>query len=556
MGEVVGDVAVDVVVVGAGFAGMYLIHRMRQAGRSVVGIEAGSDVGGTWYWNRYPGCRCDVDSMEYSYDFDDDLQQSWTWTERYAAQPEILRYAQHVADRFDLRRHIRFGTRVTSARFDEATGTWELTTDAGEPAGRMVRTRFLVMATGCLSTANLPAIPGRDDFAGELVHTGRWPHDGVDFAGKRVGIIGTGSSGIQSIPVIAAAAEHLTVFQRTAQFTIPARNGPLDPAEQAAVKAHYREFRARNRRMPAAYGATYQRPLVNALDLTPEELHAELELLWERGGPTFLSSFRDVARDPAANTRVADFVRAKIREIVHDPDTARLLTPEGLIGCKRLVVDTDYWATYNRPNVTLVDVGPKGRPITRITPTGVQVGDGDDATPADHHELDVLVFATGFDAMTGSLLRVDIRGRQNLSLAEAWAAGPVTYLGLGVAEFPNLFTITGPGSPSVLANMIIGTEQHVDWISDCLDWMEANGHDTIEAEPAAVDAWVAHVNAVADRTIFPTCNSWYVGANIPGKPRVFMPLLGFPQYVDRCDAIAANGYEGFRFERLAVEAAR
>ncbi len=537
------DAQVDVVVVGAGFAGMYMVHRMRQAGRSVVCFEGGTDVGGTWYWNRYPGCRCDVESLEYSYDFDADLQQDWVWTEKYATQPEILRYAQHVADRFDLRRDIRFATRVTDAVFDEDAGRWAVATDDGA----VTSAQFVVMATGCLSSANMPDIPGRDSFQGELAHTGRYPKDGIDFTGKRVGIVGTGSSGIQAIPVIARTAGHLTVFQRTAQFTIPARNGPLDPAEQAEVKANYAEIVAANKRMFGAFGSRYQRPLRVATETDPEEFRAEMEFLWERGGSLFLSSFRDLMRTPEANQLAADFVREKIRETVNDPETAARLTPDGLIGCKRLVIDTDYFETYNRPNVSLVDISAKGTPITEVTPTGIRCGD-------TVHELDVLIFATGFDAMTGSLLRVDIRGRDGRRLADAWEAGPVTYLGLNVNGFPNLFTITGPGSPSVLANMIVGTEQHVEWIAQCLDYMASHGHDTIEAEPEAVDEWVAHVNAVADRTIFPSCNSWYVGANIPGKPRVFMPLLGFPAYVDKCNEVASTDYPGFTFGRAVAAA--
>ncbi|MCC6435094.1 MAG: NAD(P)/FAD-dependent oxidoreductase [Acidimicrobiales bacterium] len=525
---------VDVVVVGAGFAGLYMIHRMVRTGRSVVCFEGGTDVGGTWYWNRYPGCRCDVESLEYSYDFDPDLQQEWQWTEKYATQPEILRYAQHVADRFELRPHIRFSTRVTSAAFDEADQRWTVTADDGT----VTSARFVVMATGCLSSANMPEIEGRDSFQGTLAHTGRYPKEGIEFTGKRVGIIGTGSSGIQAIPVIARTAGHLTVFQRTAQFTIPARNGPLDPAEQAEVKANYAEIVAANKRMFGAFGSRHRRPVRVALETDPEEFRREMELLWERGGSLFLSTFRDLMRDPAANQLAAEFVREKIRQTVRDPETARKLTPDGLIGCKRLVIDTDYFETYNRPNVSLVDVSAKGTSITRITPTGVQCGD-------EHHELDVLIFATGFDAMTGSLLRVDIVGRGGQRLADVWDGGPVTYLGLGVHGFPNLFTVTGPGSPSVLANMIVGTEQHVEWISDCIDHLDANGYRTIEAQPESVQRWVEHVNSVADQTIFPTCNSWYVGANIPGKPRVFMPLLGFPAYVDRCNEVAANAYEGF-----------
>ena len=553
--EVHVDVDVDAVVVGAGFAGMYMVHRLQQAGRSVRCFDTATDVGGTWYWNRYPGARCDVESMEYSYDFDHQLQQDWTWTEKYATQPEILRYAQHVAERFGLRRHIRFSTRVLSAHFDREQRRWFVRTqsvatgdgsDREAPEPEELTCRFFVMAVGCLSSANLPDIEGRESFAGELVHTGRWPKEGVDLTGKRVGIIGTGSSGIQAIPVIATEAEHLTVFQRTPQFTIPARNEPLDPAEQAAIKAHYGEMRAADRRMPGGFGSRYARRKGNALDASPDEVRAELELLWARGGPLFLASFRDLLLDPEANELAAAFVREKIAELVDDPETAAALTPDGLIGCKRLVIDTGYYETFNRPNVTLVDVSDAGHPIERITPTGVITAGGPSSEPV-HHHLDVLVFATGFDAMTGSLLKIDIRGADGQTLAERWEAGPVTYLGLGVDGFPNLFMVTGPGSPSVLANMIIATEQHVDWIADCLDYLDSHGHATIEADAAAVEAWVEHVNAVGDRTIFPRCNSWYVGANIPGKPRVFMPLPGFPSYVERCDQVAAAGYEGFRF---------
>ena len=438
---------------------------------------------------------------------------------------------------------IRFDTRVEAAHFDEDRGRWTVATDRGDD----VDCQFLVMATGCLSSANVPEIEGRDSFAGPLVHTGRWPREGVELVGQRVGIIGTGSSGIQAIPVIAPEAAHLTVFQRTAQFTLPARNGPLDPDEQARVKAEYAEFRARNRAMPGAFGANQLRRKGNAVDATPEELEAELDFLWARGGPLFLASFRDLLLDPEANRLAADYVRAKIAEIVDDPETAATLTPDGLIGCKRLVIDTGYYETYNRPDVRLVDVGPDGRPIERITPEGVVTG-------GELHPLDVLIFATGFDAMTGSLLRIDIRGRGGRSLQAKWEAGPVTYLGLGVAGFPNLFTITGPGSPSVLANMIMAAQQHVDWVTDCIEHMEQTGQATIEAEAAHEAAWVEHVNAVADRTIFPTCNSWYLGANVPGKPRVFMPLPGFPAYVARCEEVVAKGYEGFLFEPLASTA--
>jgi cation diffusion facilitator CzcD-associated flavoprotein CzcO len=522
----------DVVVVGAGFAGMYMLHKARQVGLEAHVFEAGSGVGGTWYWNRYPGARCDVESLEYSYGFDDELQQEWEWTERYAPQAEILRYAEHVADRYDLRRDITFDTRVTSATFDEATTTWTVRTDGGHE----VTARFVVMATGCLSAANIPDIPGRDDFAGPTYHTGLWPHEGVDFTGQRVGVIGTGSSALQSIPIIAEQAGHLTVFQRTATYAVPAWNHRLDPDQVAKVKANYAELRAANRRMPTAFGAWLDAPASGALEVSPEERRARFEERWRQGGLPFLSAFNDLLLDPKANEEAAEFVRDKIRAVVKDPEMAAKLLPDQVIGCKRLCVDIGYYETFNRPNVSLVDL--RATPIERITPTGI-------ATTAGEHELDSIVFATGFDAMTGALLRVDIRGRDGLALRDAWAAGPHTYLGLGVHGFPNLFLITGPGSPSVLTNMLESIQQHVEWIADCLTHLRDHGHATIEAELTAQESWVEYVNAVAGFTLFPTCNSWYLGANVPGKPRVFMPLPGFGTYVEQCDQVAADGYPGF-----------
>ena len=524
--------SVDVVVVGAGFAGMYMLHRMRGEGRSVAVFEAGNDVGGTWYWNRYPGARCDVESMEYSYQFDEALQQEWEWTEKYAPQPEILRYAQHVADRFDLRRDITFGTRVTSAHFDELTTTWTVRTDAGHT----VNARWFVLATGCLSSTNKPSFTGDHLFRGETHHTGDWPHEGVDFTGKRVGVIGTGSSGVQSIPVIAEQAGHLTIFQRTATFAVPARNAPIDTQKVARIKADYPGFRKRNSLMTSAFGADTPKGTTSVLDASPEERRAEFERRWETGGFGFLSAYVDFLLKPEANEIVADFVRDKIASIVEDPATAAKLLPRQVIGCKRLVLDSRYFETFNRPNVTLVDV--TAQPIERFTENGIVCG-------GTEHELDVIVFATGFDAITGSIMRIDIRGRGGLTIQEAWSAGPVTYLGLGINGFPNMFTVSGPGSPSVLTNMIVSIEQHVNWITSCMAWVEANGHRGIEANADSQDAWVHHVNQVADGTLYPSCNSWYLGANVPGKPRVFMPLIGFPQYVEKCDSVAANGYEGF-----------
>lgn len=527
------DEELDAVVVGAGFAGMYMLHRLRGLGMRTRVIEAGGGVGGTWYWNRYPGARCDVESMEYSFGFDDDLQQEWRWTERYASQPEILRYAEHVADRFDLRRDITFDTRVESGEWDEATRTWTVRTDRGDELG----CRYLIMATGCLSSTNVPDFPGLDDFAGEVLHTGRWPHEGVDLSGRRVGVIGTGSSAIQSIPIIAEQAAETVVFQRTANYSVPAHNAPLDPALEAEIKADYAELRRRNRLMAAGFGARSPRKDRSVFEVDEHERRRELEARWERGGLGFLGGFNDLLLSREANEIAAEFVRDKIHEIVDDPEVADLLSPSNVIGCKRLCVDTGYYATFNRPNVRLVDVS--STPIERITPTGVVV-DGAE------HEVDVLVLATGFDAMTGTLLRIDLRGVDGLTLRQAWSEGPRTYLGLGVTGFPNLFTITGPGSPSVLTNMITSIEQHVEWIADCLAWLRDHGHDRIEAEPDAVAAWVEHVNGIAGFTLLPTCNSWYLGANVPGKPRVFMPLLGFPPYAERCEQVAASGYEGFR----------
>ena len=524
--------AFDAVIVGAGFSGLYMLHRLRRQGFKAVVLEAGSGVGGTWYWNRYPGARCDIESMQYSYQFDEALQQEWSWTERYAAQPEILRYAEHVAERFDLKRDIRFDTRVTSAVFDEAAAQWLVTTEAGE----RLEARFCIMATGCISTANTPAFPGGDAFAGERYHTGRWPHERVSFKGKRVGVIGTGSSAVQAIPLIAAEAAHLTVFQRTPNYTVPAHNAPLDPEIQRRIKADYGALRRRAKQNRSGIDLVLNTR--KALETPPEERTREYEARWAQGGFAFTGCFADIPLDLEANRTVQDFIRAKIRATVRDPAVAALLSPSNVFGCKRLCVDTGYWETFNRPNVTLVDVASV--PIAALTEKGVRVG-------TRHYEVDALVFATGFDAMTGTLNRIDIRGRGGARLREKWQDGPRTYLGLGMAGFPNLFTITGPGSPSVLTNMLPTIEQHVEWIADCLAHLRNRGLRTIEAAHEAEDSWVAHAAEVAGATLRGTCNSWYLGANIEGKPRVFMPYIGgFPTYVQKCEDVVAKGYEGFR----------
>jgi cation diffusion facilitator CzcD-associated flavoprotein CzcO/acetyl esterase/lipase len=533
----------DAIVVGAGFSGLYALHRLRGLGLSVRVLEQGAGVGGTWYWNRYPGVRCDIESVDYSYSFSPELEQEWEWTERYPTGPEILRYLNHVADRFDLRRDIQLNTRMVGATLDEQSGRWEIRTADGT---RYVA-RWCVMASGCLSSVNRPEFDGLEDFEGAWCHSARWPED-VDLAGKRVGVIGTGSTGIQLIPQLAKQAGHLYVFQRTANFSMPAQNRPLDADTQRAVKADYSERRrlARESRsgIPSSHpSAIGQR---SALEVTPQERRTIYERGWAAGGiGGVMLAFNDINVNPEANHTAAEFVRGKIRQIVRDPATAQALCPTTHpIGTKRLCVDIDYYETYNRDNVTLVDVGDD--PIKRVTARGLETG-------STEYELDVIVFATGFDAITGALLEVDIRGRGGQLLRDKWSDGPRTYLGLATAGFPNLFLVTGPGSPSVLSNMVCSIEQHVDWIADCIAYMGEHDLDTIEAGEAAEDSWVAHVNEVANATLFPKASSWYLGANIPGKPRVFMPYLGgVGHYRTRCEEIAAADYDGFALSgRLA-----
>ena len=527
----------DVIVVGAGFAGVYAVYRFRRLGFSVRAFEAGDDVGGTWYWNRYPGCRCDIESIYYSYQFDDDLQQEWEWTERYASQPEILSYIRHVADRFDLRKHIRFNTRVTAARFAEASARtpshWTVTTGDGQTH----KARFCVMASGVLSTPSLPDIPGRDTFAGRSYHTGRWPHEGVDFTGLKVAVIGTGSSGIQSIPLIAEQAEHVTVLQRTPNYAVPAGNRPLDPHELSEVKSRYGEIRAASKK---GFTALPFKPAGrSALAVSGEEREEVFEHWWGNYGLAFQGAFADLLFSEDANRTASDFVRRKIRELVNDEEVAGLLTPDFPLGCRRMCVDTDYYPTYNRDNVTLVDISRE--PINRIVPEGVRVG-------GTVHTVDAIVFATGYDAITGALLAIDLRGRGSLPLRDKWAEGPRAYLGLATQGFPNLFMVNGPGSPSVLINMVTGVEQHVDWIADCLAHIRDRGLDAIETTAQDEDAWAVHNDEVAQKSIRGNCASWYTGANIPGKPGGFMPYVGgFPAYAEKCAQVVKEGYAGFVF---------
>jgi cation diffusion facilitator CzcD-associated flavoprotein CzcO len=524
----------DALIIGAGFAGLYQLYCLRdRLGLSVQLLEAADGVGGTWYWNRYPGARCDSESHCYSYSFSKELEQEWEWSERYPQQPEILRYLNHVADRFDLRRNIRFKARVTGAGYDAAANLWRVTIETGET----ISARFLITAVGCLSAANIAKIPGLEAFGGRWYHTGQWPHEGVNFSGQRVGVIGTGSTAIQAIPVIAEQAAHLTVFQRTANYSVPARNGPLTPEFQRYLKENYAEIRQKMRE--SVNGFDFFVEDRSALEVSEEERQTIYEKAWERGGLRFRAAFKDILLDKAANDTAAEFIRAKIRSIVKDPATAAKLSDiDHPYAAKRPPIDTNYFETYNRDNVSLVDV--RANPIECITSDGIATRDGTE------YKLDVIVFATGFDAMTGPLFQMNISGRHGCQLKDAWSAGPRTYLGLQIPGFPNLFTITGPGSPSVLCNMPVAIEQHVEFITDCIAHLRARQLFCIEATPEATEKWVTQVNEAASVTLLPQAkHSWYLGANIPGKPRVFMPLFGFAPYVATCADIAANGYRGF-----------
>jgi cyclohexanone monooxygenase len=522
----------DAVVVGAGFAGLYMLHRLRELGFSVRVYEAGDGVGGTWFWNRYPGARCDVESVDYSYSFSTEIEQEWNWSERYAAQPEILAYLNFVADRLDLRRDISFETRIESARFDESLGRWELLTADGDA----LSADFCIMATGCLSAAKLPEIEGVESFAGPTLHTGRWPHRPVDFSGQRVGVIGTGSSAIQSIPHIARQAAHLVVFQRTPNYCVPAWNHPLDSEYVAEVKADYPARRELCRQSHAGFSV----PPADgtASEATEAERAERYEAKWEEGGLRFLGSYTDLLVDQASNDTAAAFLRQKIRERVHDPAVAAALSPTDYpCGTKRLCVDIEYYETFNRRNVTLVDL--RTNPIERITPSAV-------VTAEETFELDTLVLATGFDAMTGALSQIAITGIGGQTLAGKWRDGPRSYLGLVPAGFPNLFLITGPGSPSVLSNMVVSIEQHVDWVADCMVHLRERELAKIEATEEAEAEWVDLVALLAGFTLFPKANSWYMGANVDGKPRVFMPYVGgVNTYREYCDQVVERGYAGF-----------
>jgi len=525
---------VDVVVVGAGIAGLYLAYRLSRAGHRLRVFEAGDDLGGTWYWNRYPGARVDVPSIDYMYSFDPNWQRDWQWSEKYATQPEILRYLNHIADKHDLRRHITFSTRVRQAGWDDGASLWRVRTDGGDD----VSARFVVMATGCLSMPKQAEVDGLESFTGEVYFTSRWPHDPVDFTGKRVAVIGTGSSGVQSIPVIAEEAREVVVFQRTPTFSIPARNGQVSPERLALFAANEADYRSAARMSPG--GIPMERSITPTFSVSEAERQQRYERAWGIGELfEAINVYADVLSNPAANHEFAEFFRNKIRAIVDDPQTASDLCPTDYpVATKRPCLDTNYYATYNLPHVRLVNV--RKHPIRQITETGID-------TAHEAFTFDAIVFATGFDAVTGAITAVDITGRDDAALKDKWADGPQTYLGLTTAGFPNLFLITGPGSPSVLSNMAVSIEQHVDWVLDCLGHLRAHGFAAIEPTAMAEAGWTQHVNDCADITLFPAANSWYMGANVPGKPRVFLPYpAGVDFYRATCDEVVARDYLGFK----------
>jgi cation diffusion facilitator CzcD-associated flavoprotein CzcO len=523
----------DAVIVGAGFAGLYMLYKCREIGLRAHVFEAGGGLGGTWYWNRYPGARCDTESIMYSYSFDPELEQEWSWSERYAAQPEIRAYLDHVADRYDLRRDIDLETRVVAAHFNDVQRRWRVTT----ADGRSAECRYFITAVGCLSIATAPQWPGQAEFRGQVIHTSSWPEEEPDLTGKRVGVVGTGSSAIQAIPLIAERADELIVFQRTASFSLPARNAPTDPEEERRIKASYEELRERARTSPI--GNFWDMPTKSALEVSAEEREETFEKFWQAGSARFVMAFTDLTRNLDANGLAADFVRRKIAATVQDPETARKLTPHGYpIATKRLCLDTGYYETYDRPNVELVDVSAD--PIVSLTPTGLR-------TEHAAYDLDVLVFATGFDAVTGAFSAIDIRGKGGVELRDRWADGPRTYLGLASAGFPNMFMITGPLSPSALSIVTISIEQHVDWIGDAIVYLSDHGLSVIETDETFEAEWDREVDAAVARTLHPFAQfTYYWGGNIPGKPRKFLQYTGgVGPYRAICDAVVKDGYRGF-----------
>lgn len=528
----------DVIVIGAGFAGLRALYTFREMGLETLVLEADSDIGGVWNYNRYPGARCDVESYDYSYRFSLELEQEWRWSERYATQPEILRYIHHVADRFDLRRDIELDTRMECAQYDETSASWTVkSTD-----GRVWRTARLVLAVGQLSTPKRTTYPGQEAFAGRIVYSANWPREEIDFTGKRVAIIGTGSSGVQMTPVIAERAKHLTVFQRTANFSIPAANAPVSDDEDASVKANYRERRERARNSPSGLGFVPNSK--SALDVPAEERRDTLEAAWNRLGFGFALTYKDILLDERSNELASSFIRDKIAEKVLDPVLREKLTPRGFpFGTRRPSVDSGYFEAFNRSNVTLVDIVET--PIARFTERGIRTSDED-------LEFDIIIYATGFDAFTGSLLAPKIIGRGGLTLEQKWKAGPTTFLGIGVHGFPNMFVIVGPGSPSLLSNVLLSSEEQIDWLAEMFEHARRNDIAEIEATAQAEQEWVAHVNERAQETLYVKTPSYYTGAEMPGKPQVFMPYSGGVRHYRRIlERTSAGGYDGFLMHGIA-----
>ncbi|WP_285398507.1 NAD(P)/FAD-dependent oxidoreductase [Lysinibacillus sp. fls2-241-R2A-57] len=528
---------VDAVVLGAGFAGLYMLYQLRSKGFSTVVYEAGDGVGGVWYWNRYPGARCDVESIYYNYTFSKELYEEWNWTSRFPEQEEILNYLNYVADRFELRKDIQFNIRVNAAHFDEERSKWLIYLNNGS----QVYAKYFITGIGCLSAANIPNMKGLNQFKGKWYHTGHWPHKKVDFTGKRVGIIGTGSSGIQAIPVLAKEAKHLTVFQRTPQYTIPARNHFYDEEFIRSTKENFETLKQAMRNSVA--GSPHQQNNRSAMEDSESERQLVFEDAWAEGGFAFAMSYNDLLTNEQSNEKAADFIRSKIREIVKDPNVAERLSPKYMYGTKRQVLDTDYFETYNRDNVLLVDI--KESAIEEITETGVKTVD-------EQYELDILIFATGYDGMTGPLFKIDIKGRDGIALKDKWENGASvrTYLGLTTAGFPNLFMITGPESPSVLVNMPIAIEQHVEWIANCIEYLREHDIDLMDTNVQAEEEWSKHCREIANTTLYVKGDSWYTGANIAGKHRSFLIYLGgFDYYTKRCNEIAQNNFEGFTLQK-------
>lgn len=532
----------DAIVIGAGFGGLYALHHLRDnLGMRVRAFDGAGGVGGTWWYNRYPGARVDAPSSPfYAFAFSQELVDDWEWTETQTPQPAVLAYLEHCAHRFDLFKDIQFETWVRDARYDEATQGWTIRTDSGA----QYSARYLICAVGSLFVANRPDYPGIDDFAGACYHTGRWPHEPVDFRGKRVGLIGTGSSGVQSIPEIARDAEHLTVFQRTPQYTLPARNRAITPQELADYRENWEELRTSMYRRGGWPFKTQRR---KAAEYTPEQRQAVYEELWETGGiHLIINSFVAVMVDPALNEEVSEFVRGKIRATVDDPETARKLMPDYHIGTKRMILDNGYFETYNRANVALVDL--RDEPIERFSAGSAHTTQGE-------YPIDILVLATGFDAVSGSMLNLNPAGRDGVRLKDKWHERFDNYLGATIAGFPNLFMLHGPGSPGVFYTMPLGGERTINWIGDCLRHLEAQGLGSVEATAQAEAQWDEELNALANRTLYPKTRSWYMGANVPGKPRQFLGHLGGSRYFERLAEVAEQGYPGFTFEPRSAEAA-